>query len=71
MKLKVKKFKYICNLQKFAELFQKMALLVSINVQLLGENCHKISLIAGESHLLDEDIVHLFWNTFYTASLSM
>jgi hypothetical protein len=41
-----------------------------INVGLLGENHHKINLIAGENPLLDEGVVPLLWITSYTASLS-
>ena len=41
-----------------------------INVGLLGENCHKINMIASESLLLNEDDVPLLWNTSYTTSLS-
>ena len=42
----------------------------SIDVGLLGENHHKISLIACEDLLLNEGVVPLLWITSYTASLS-
>ena len=42
----------------------------SINVGLLGENHHKIILIAGEDLLLSEGIIPLSWITSHTASFS-
>ena len=40
------------------------------HVELLSENHHKISLVAGEDLLFDEDVVPHLWITPYTASLS-
>jgi hypothetical protein len=46
-----------------------MGLLLSIDVGLLGENLHKINLIACEGLLLHEgDVLHL-WIASYSASL--
>ena len=42
----------------------------SIDFGLLSENHHKVSFIIGNDLLLNEDVVPLLWNFFYTASLS-
>ena len=42
----------------------------STDVEVLGENHHKINLIVGEDPLLYEDVVPLLWITSYTALLS-
>ena len=59
------------------KLFQDINLLLfsrgggrSIDVGLLGENGHKMVLVTGERFLLNEDILHLLWSTFYKALLS-
>ena len=41
-----------------------------MDVGLLGENHHKIKLIASEDPLLNEGVVPLLWITAYTTSLS-
>ena len=57
--------KSICDLQNFVKLLKEWAFYYplggSINVGLLGENCHKISLIAGENPLLNECVSSLLW----------
>ena len=42
----------------------------SIDVGLLGGNCHKMSRIVGENLLLNGGVVPGLWNTSYTVLLS-
>lgn len=66
---------FICNLQKIAKLFQEMSLLPStkgsIDVGLVSNVHHKISLNVGESfYLSNEGVLPILCITSYNASLS-
>ena len=66
--------KFIRNLHKFTKSSWEKTLLYStrgsIDVGLLGENYHKISLIVGEDLHLNEGVVPLSWGPSYIALLS-